>query len=153
MVASEANLTDLAKRREAPNPGDQKGAEPPFLAAPRPKGGVAASYIIRQSQSDKTVFALERSPPLSFRIAMRTRATMLRGDLRRASGTAALARTSPTRRTRPQLTFRRISSARWRYRDNLGQSFFRDLRRGSMETYSNLLERGFCTAKYSCVRL
>ena len=40
---SELILTDLAERSEAPNPGDQKGAEPPFLAAPRPMGGVAAS--------------------------------------------------------------------------------------------------------------
>ena len=31
---------DLAERSEAPNPGDQKGAEPPFLALPRrPEGG------------------------------------------------------------------------------------------------------------------
>ena len=42
-IASEASLTDLAERSEAPNPGDQKEAEPPFLAAPRPMGGVAAS--------------------------------------------------------------------------------------------------------------
>lgn len=26
---------DLAERSEAPNPGDQKGAEPPFLALPQ----------------------------------------------------------------------------------------------------------------------
>ena len=43
--ASEVSLTDLAERSEAPNPGDQKGAEPPFLAAPRPKGGAAASGL------------------------------------------------------------------------------------------------------------
>ena len=31
---------DLAERSEAPNPGDQKGAEPPFLAVHRrPEGG------------------------------------------------------------------------------------------------------------------
>ena len=31
---------DLAEQSEAPNPGDQKGAEPPFLAVPRrPEGG------------------------------------------------------------------------------------------------------------------
>ena len=46
-VASKASLTDLAERSEATNPGDQKGAETPFLAAPRPKGGAAASIIIR----------------------------------------------------------------------------------------------------------
>ena len=39
-IASEASLTDLAERSKAPNPGDQKGAEPPFLAG---LGGVAAS--------------------------------------------------------------------------------------------------------------
>ena len=46
LAASEASLTDLAERSEAPNPGDQKWAEPPFLAAPCPKGGVAASLTI-----------------------------------------------------------------------------------------------------------
>ena len=42
---------DLAERSEAPNPGDQKGAEPPFLALPqRPEGvGKSGTGCIRQS--------------------------------------------------------------------------------------------------------
>ena len=38
-------LSIISNTHEAPNPGDLKGAEPPFLAAPRPKGGVAASLV------------------------------------------------------------------------------------------------------------
>ena len=34
---------DLAERSEAPNPGDQKGAEPPFLALPQCPEGVGKS--------------------------------------------------------------------------------------------------------------
>ena len=34
---------DLAERSEAPNPRDQKGAEPPFLALPQRPEGVGKS--------------------------------------------------------------------------------------------------------------
>ena len=36
---------DLAERSEAPNPGDHKGAEPPYLAALTARSAVSAASI------------------------------------------------------------------------------------------------------------